>query len=146
MPIMNTALVISCRSISKLEKEVILIAPITEEQEKSLDKGFLRYKDSECTFDIDASCKPIYGPIDFTTGSDDYQVLETMNWLDHLTGIGIVVPSDYNYEEHCCYSPLKTARYYDTTNPAVVAQYKYACLGKPERVCIFRKRINGRKF
>ena len=144
MPIMTDALVISCRSISKTEKEVILIAAITEEQEKELDKGFLKYKDSKSTFNIDSSCKPIYGPIDFTTGSDDYNVIETMNWLDHLTSIGIIVPSDYNYEEHCCYSPYKRPRYYDTTNPAIVAQYKYACLGKPERVCIFRNRIHGR--
>jgi hypothetical protein len=135
---MTNAQVISCRSISKTEKEIILIAAITEEQEKQLDKGFLKYEDDDCIFKIDSSCKPIYGPIDFHTGSDDYCVLETMNWLDHLTGVGVIIPSDYNYEEHCCYSPLKKARFYDTTNPAKVAQYKHACLGKPERVCIFR--------
>ena len=53
------------------------------------------------------------------------------------------VPSDYNYEEHCCYSPIRSYRYYDTTNPAVVAQYMHARLGKPQRCCIFKEKRNG---
>ena len=65
--------------------------------------------------------------------------IANMNWLDHLGLQGVTVPSDYDYEEHCCYPPGKYIRFYDTTNPAVVARYAHACLGKPKRCCIFRQ-------
>ena len=90
-------------------------------------------------FIIEPANKPIYGLIDFTTNSDDYHVLETMNWLDWVTMFGIVIPANYDYEHHCCYSPIKIPRTYDTSNPAKVAQYLHGCLGKPQFTLIFRE-------
>lgn len=119
--------------------------PITKDEEHQLDCGSFDYSSGNFNILIDRTCKPIYGKIDFHTDSDDWYILETMDWLNHLCGMGVSVPSNYNYEEHCCYSNNKKIMTYDTTNPAVVAQYKHALLGKPERVCIFRYKINGRK-
>lgn len=144
MPLTDlTYQVICSRSTSKLEKELIIIIPISEKEELALDKGLLVTKRDGFQFTIDKSTVICYGEIDFHDGSDDFDVIQGMNWLDHLGALGICVPSDYNYEEHCCYSPIKSYRYYDTTNPAIVAQYMHARLGKPQRCCIFKEKRNG---
>ena len=135
--------VICSRSISKVETELIIMIPISEKEEAALDKGLLVTKRDGFQFTIDKSTVICYGEIDFHDSSDDFDVIQGMNWLDHLGLLGIGVPSDYNYEEHCCYSPIKSYRYYDTTNPAVVAQYMHARLGKPQRCCIFKEKRNG---
>lgn len=135
--------VICSRSISKIESEFIIMIPISEKEETALDKGFLVTKRDGFMFTIDKSNVICYGEIDFNDSSDDFKVIQGMNWLDHLGSLGLCVPSDYVYEEHCCYSPIKSCRYYDTTNPAVVAQYIHAKLGKPQRCCIFKERRNG---
>lgn len=118
--------------------------PISEKEEKLLDNGFLRTVRNGFSFGIDKRNVICYGEIDFRDGSDDFEVIQGMNWLDHIMGLGICVPSDYNYEEHCCYSPTKRYRYYDTSNPAIVAQYFHGRLGKPQRCCIFKEKRNGR--
>lgn len=136
--------VIHSHSINKFEQESIIMVSITDEQEKRLDdEGSLFLIQNDKEFFIEKENKPIYGQIDFNTNSDDYNVLETMNWLDDLTALGIPIPSNYNYKEHCCYSPTRKYKYYDTTNPAKVAQFLHASMGKPERVCIFRIKSYG---
>lgn len=137
--------VISSHFINKLEKELIVIIPITEQEEHRLDNGFLKVKKGNVEFNIYANQIICYGEIDLSTNSDDFNVIENMNFLDHLTGIGICVPSRYNYEEHCAYSPNRKPLYYDTVNPAIVTQYKHGILGKPKRCCIFKERINARR-
>lgn len=144
MPLTDlTYQVICSRSISKVETELIIMIPISEKEELALDKGLLVTNRDGFQFTIDKSTVICYGEIDFHDGSDDFNVIQDMNWLDHLGALGICVPSDYVYEEHCCYSPIKSYRYYDTTNPAVVAQYMHARLGKPQRCCIFKEKRNG---
>lgn len=114
---------------------------ITEEDEKNLDKGSLHAIRGDKEFFILSNNVICYGEIDFSNYSEDLDVISNMDWLDHLTLRGVIVPSDYNYEEHCCYPPGKYIRYYDTTNPAIVTKYAHACLGKPERCCIFKQII-----
>lgn len=145
MPITEGYRVICSRSINKTERESVIMIPITEKEEHNLDNGYLHWVRGSYEFIIEPANKPIYGLIDFTTNSDDYHVLETMNWLDWVTGFGIVIPANYDYEHHCCYSPIKIAKTYDTSNPAKVAQYLHGCLGKPERVCIFKRKQYGYK-
>ena len=145
MPITNLGYqLIYFHSISRTEGESIFMIPITEKEEKALDKGYLRkvINDND-VFEIESNQIIAYGEIDFTTNSDDYNSIEMMNWLESLGTKGLCVPSDYDYEEHCCYTPLKKVRYYETFNPAIIAQYKHAVLGKPQRCCIFKKRIYG---
>lgn len=142
MPITKIGYQVICsRSISKIEKELIIIIPINEKEEKFLDSGFLKVVRGNQKFTITSDNIICYGDINLHTNSDDFCTIEDMKWLEHLTCRGIVVPSDYNYDEHCCYSPCERARYYDTTNPAIVTQYKHAMLDKPKRCCIFKERI-----
>ena len=144
MPLTDmTYQVICSRSINKLESELIIMIPISEKEELAIDNGFLQTTRDGFTFSIDKSTVICYGEIDFSTNSDDFDVIQDMNWLDHLDSIGIPVPADYDYKEHCCYSPNKFYRYYDTTNPAVITQYIHGRLGKPERCCIFKEKRYG---
>ena len=144
MPLTDlTYQVICSRSVNKIETELVIMIPISENEEAVLDKGLLVTTRDGFTFTINKSNVICYGEIDFHNNSDDFDIIQGMNWLDHLDALGICVPSDYNYEEHCCYSPINSYRYYDTTNPAVVAQYIHARLGKPQRCCIFKEKING---
>lgn len=135
--------VICSRFISKIESEQIIMIPISEKEELDLDKGLLVTTRNGFGFTINKSNVICYGEIDLHDDSDDFKVIQGMSWLDHLYDLGICVPSDYNYEEHCCYSPTHKYRYYDTTNPAIVAQYIHARLGKPQRCCIFKEKRNG---
>lgn len=128
----------SSRSSNSKGKESIIMIPITEDDEQKLDKGSLRVIIDSKEFFIFPNNVICYGEIDFSNDSEDMNTISNMNWLDHLTLRGVTVPSDYNYEDHCCYPPGKYIRYYDTTNPSIVAKYAHACLGKPQRCCIFK--------
>lgn len=137
--------VICSHSLTKAESESIIMISITEDEEVALDKGLLKTVKNGIEFDILSNRVICYGEIDFHNGSDDYYVIEGMSWLNHLIERGICVPANYNYDEHCCYSPINKAKWYDTTNPAIVAQYTHGKLGKPKRCCIFREKKNDNK-
>lgn len=138
MPSDRTYYVMSSHFSNNKGKESIIMIPITEDEEHKLDKGSLNAVRDNQKFFISSDNIICYGNIDFSNSSDDMDVISGMNWLNHLSFQGIAVPSDYDYENHCCYPPGKYIRYYDTTNPAIVAQYAHGCLGKPERCCIFK--------
>lgn len=146
MPIISTGYTMIChRSITKTDTQCIYMIDISEEDELKLDKGLLIKEVKDKVFSIPSSDVICYGEIDFRTNSDDYLAISCMNWLDYLGVFGIPVPSDYDYDEHCCNSPLNVYRWYDTTNPAIVSQYIHGCLGKPKRCCIFKERQYGIK-
>ena len=138
MPSDRAYYVMSSHFSNNKGKESIIMIPITEDEEHKLDKGSLNVVRDNQKFLISSDNIICYGDIDFSNSSEDMDVISGMNWLNHLSLQGIVVPSDYDYENHCCYPPGKYIRYYDTTNPAIVAQYAHGCLGKPERCCIFK--------
>lgn len=145
MPITQMGYQTICsHSSSKNEIESIVIISIDEKEEDKLDKGFLQCTRDNQVFTIHQNEIVCYGEIDFSTGSDDYNVIEDMNWLDYLGVKGISIPSDYNYEDHCCYpSEGNRCRYTETFNPAVLTQYLHGKLGKPKRVCIFKTKTYG---
>ena len=97
--------------------------PISEKEELALDKGMLVTKRDDFMFTIDKSTVICYGEIDFNDGSDDFEVIQGMNWLDHLGSLGVCVPSDYNYKEHFflllafCRMPISYAKFYDDLKP-----------------------------
>ena len=127
------------------ERECIIMIPITEKEEEKLDNGFLVTHRNGLTFTIEKTNVICYGEIDLNTSSDDFDVIQGMNWLDTVQGLGVIIPANYDYKEHCCYSPYKFYTQYDTSNPALVAQYFHARLGKPKRCCIFKEKKYGVK-
>lgn len=148
MPITDLDYQVICsHSINKIERELIIITPVSEKEEAELDKlnsdNFVVITRGNQDYTIEIRNIIAYGQIDFHQGSDDFSTLENMTWLNHLISRGVCIPSDYNYDEHCCYSPNESHRYYDSTNPAYVAQYYHARLGKPERCLIFKEKWHG---
>lgn len=148
MPITDLDYQVICsHSINKIERELVIITPISEKEEAELDKlssdNFVVITRSNQDYTIEIRNVIAYGQIDFHQSSDDFNTLENMTWLNHMINRGVCIPADYNYDEHCCYSPISSYRYYDSTNPAYVSQYYHARLGKPERCLIFKEKRHG---
>ena len=148
MPITDLDYQVICsHSITKLEKELIIITPISEKEEAKLDSlssdNSIIITRGNQNYTIENKNVIAYGQIDFHQGSDDFNALENMTWLNHLITRGVCIPSDYNYDEHACYTPTNMYRYYDSFNPAYVSQYYHARLGKPERCLIFKEKRYG---
>lgn len=129
-----------------VNKRVILImmTHITEEEEKQLDEGKqITITRGDATFDIQPTSIYCYGNVDFSTGSSDYDIIESFDFLNYLTAIGLPIVSRYNYEKHECSSTMDKCLWTETWNPAEIAQYIHGCLGKPERIVLF-KYIKGK--
>ena len=115
----------------------IIMLPITEEEERKLDerKAFGKEIGGEL-FSLGPSNVKYYGEIDFHRGSEDYAVLEESKLFFPMEFQGAVVPANYDYDKHVCYSDYKKPKWYDTVNAAIICQYAHGVLGKPKRVAI----------
>ena len=120
---------------------------LTEKEEGMLDRGWVRLKRDGFTLDIHSNEVICYGEIDFSYGSDDYETLSQMHWLNHLVTRGIDIPSNYDYDKACYIQENGRVLWYDSTNCADVAQYMHVRLGKPKRTVIFKRKVkaNGRR-
>lgn len=123
-----------------LSRYSVILTSLTEEEEDMLDKDcVIKVERNGMKFRISPDDLIAYGEIDFSTGSDDYNTIQDFAYLDHLGMLGKSVPARYNYREHCTYAePGKRYQTYDTTDPAILAQYAHAFIGKPERSIIFK--------
>lgn len=140
MPIYTEYQTIICHTRNGKKYDTVMMTYLSEDEEISLDKGeILEVTRGKHHFTIGDNNVYCYGVIDFTKGSSDMQAIEyEMNWLNYLHAVGIHIPSDYDFENHVCRSPFRYYRYTETWSPSQLAQYKYACLGKPERCVIFK--------
>lgn len=112
---------------------------ITENEEKALDNNeTISITRGSCTFKIPKNKVYAYGEIDFNKGSDDYNTLADMNWFDRMELHGVDILSRYNYKHNTALSDRKGGRWYDTTRPELVCQFKHGQLGKPKRTIIFK--------
>ena len=118
------------------ERPVIMTA-ITEEEEKLIDEDkTITIKRGNTKFTVSKKNIYGYGHIDFSNNSDDREDVDNFNFLDNLDSSGYPIDSiDYD-------KGVFTGRWYATWHPFVVCQLMHAYLGKPERVCIFRKVLN----
>lgn len=115
----------------------IIMIPITEEDEHLLDERKPFGKEiSGRIFSLGPSSVKYYGEIDFNQGSEDYKVLEESRLFFPMDFQGAIVPANYDYEQHVCYSDYKKPKWYDTVNAALICQYAHGVLGKPKRVAI----------
>ena len=112
---------------------------ISEEEEAALDKGeVLTLKRGNRTMTVMPNHLYCYGEVDFSTNSDDMYQIEDFHFLDYLGAKGLHIYSDYHYDTHECHSPLPQCRWTETWNPAEIAQYAHGCLGKPQRIVLFK--------
>lgn len=119
-------------------KYAIIMIPITEEEEHKLDKRESFGKEVKGKiFPLGPANVKYYGEINFNTGSGDYRTLEESRLFFSMPFQGAIVPSKYDYNNHCCYSDINKPRWYDTVNAALICQYAHGILNKPKRVAIF---------
>ena len=117
---------------------------LTKEEEVKLDnKETIEIDRGIRHFTINPRDVYCYGEIDFHNGSDDYKELAKMKFLNHLCFCGVWLEANYDYDKHCCYSPIKRKQWYDTTRPEVLSQYTHGILGKPKRCIIFSHKFIG---
>lgn len=151
MPIFKDYQIILCRTTDFHKQSRIIMIPITEEEEVEIDAKLNREK-ADVIFEkqcgkLKVAIKPrdiqFYGEIDFSDTSEDLDEIDKAKWFESLEEGSVPVPSDYDYNTHCCYSPINKFRYTETFYPSILVRYKHACLGKPERVVIFKATYNG---
>lgn len=117
----------------------IIMTHISEEEEKALDDGKdIMIRRGKLRVKVPKDKVYAYGEIDFKTGSEDYETLEGMNWLNTMELCGVHILSNYDYKNNIARSDIRGGRWYDTTNVAQVCQFKHGQLGKPKRTIIFR--------
>lgn len=115
----------------------IIMIPISQEDEQKLDKReSFTIKRGNRIFPVGPANVKYYGEIDFHQGSEDYTILEESRLFFPMPLQGVCVPANYDYEQHCCYSDDKRAKWFDTVNAAIICQYAHGILNKPKRIAI----------
>lgn len=138
MPITQTYRIL-CNNTKSINKHQVIMTSITDKEEAIIDElqnNSIKLKRGDITFNVYRKHIYCYGEVDFNS-EDDLNTIEDFNFLSHLDGRGISIPSDYNYDTHECNPRTKGIKWSETFSPAVLAKYNHACLGKPKRICLF---------
>ena len=117
----------------------VIMAPITEEQEKQLSEDdYIIVKDQfNRQFVVnDKSCYA-YGELDLSPNSDDIRKIINSRWFDSVY-VNMIVFTRYDYNTHTVTSDVAGGRWYETNNVENYLPFLYAKIGKPDRVVIFR--------
>lgn len=144
MPVRGKYQVLSYRISLYAKNKVmdVVMVPISDDVDSSLDRGMtVKLKCDDKTFSVSSDNIYCYGKIDFAPGSDDCLFME--NVLPELDK-PVDIPTDYDYEHHVCRSPVNRYRSIQTMDIIKVARYKYAMLGKPNKIAIFKFNNNER--
>lgn len=112
----------------------IVMTEITEEEEHKLDLGKIVIKKD---FTIYPNLCFVYGELDFSSKSKDLDELCKSKILNNFY-INQFMVSEYDYNTHTVTSDIKNGRWYESSNPKVYLPYLHGCLGKPERIAIFK--------
>ena len=121
----------------------VMMAPITEEQEKELDNEeciVIKANDDK-SFVITAKECYAYGALDLTPNSDDIEKISKADWFRGMY-INIHLFTQYDYQSHTVTSDVAGGRWYESDNIKKYLPFLYAKLGKPERVVIFREEFD----
>lgn len=118
----------------------LIMTYITKEEEDKLDAKIpLQIKRGEETFVLDRTHVLHYGEVDFNQGSEDYAILEDSRMFFPMELRGVSVPANYDYDRHAALSDIKTPRWFDTVNAALICKYTHGILNKPKRIVIFEQ-------
>lgn len=124
--------------VGKAFNEVVMIE-ISEKEEEELDnieKRILSFERGSRTFNINTNQVICYGNVDFED-EETIDHIHNFKFLQHLGGIGVKMPSKYDYKSHTCLSDVNYVTYTETWNPLKLMQYAYGCLNKPKRLLLF---------
>lgn len=138
----NTDFQILTSLIKSNKKEQVILSYLSEEDEKLLDKNSpIIITRGNHTFNITKNQVYCYGDVDFSEDSDDLYEIDNFKFLDSIGAYGIKIPSNYNYDTHSCSSPFKYYMYKETWSPAELTRYHHGCLGKPNKIILFKRTV-----
>lgn len=123
-------------------RRTIMIA-ISEEEESLIDNigdRSLAFHRGDKSFSVKRKDVYCYGEVDFKD-KDTLDAIDKFKFLDYLGAVGVHIYSKYDYDKHCCYSPMRRAMWTETWSPADLAKYAHGCLKKPERILLFNETI-----
>lgn len=122
----------------------VIMAPITEEQEKQLDNEetiVIEDKRNNSSFTVNAKSCYAYGKLDLSPKSKDIELIHKADWFKNLY-VNVFVFNEYDYDTHTITSDVVGGRWYETNNVKTYLPFLHAKLGKPERVVIFREELD----
>lgn len=127
-----------CR-INSTAKKVIVIEPLTKEQEDDIDKSKKYYGDirfiNKNDKTIEAKDIYLYGEINFDNEEDLYHI-EQFNLINN-DGAWIYTNVDYDTGDvYSINNSFKTSQIY---NPIEWFKYCHLLIGKPNRVIVYKK-------
>ena len=117
----------------------IIMAPISEEQEKELDsENMIVLRDQYSrTFIATPKNSYAYGKLNLSPKSEDINKIVKAQLFKGFY-INIVCFTDYDYNSHTVTSDVPGGRWYETDNVENYLPFLHGKIGKPERVVIFR--------
>ena len=138
LPIVKDYVYLTCHTNNSPFMKKIIMAPITQEIEYKIDDGCnINLKLGNHSFYITKDKILTYGDIDVES-DDDLDLIDHINFnIDPFAGFAI--PADYDFETHSVKMTRSGIRYYQTWDVEKVFKYKYAELGKPDKIIIFKK-------
>lgn len=122
----------------------ILMTYITDEEISNLkefDAIELQRNNFKFPIKLD-DCLFLRTNVDFSTNSENYNAVKTIEIFSNKDNKGIDIPCHYDYKTHSvseeiteyCYKPK--VKYVNSFNLAKIVQYIHGCLGKPKNVVI----------
>lgn len=122
------------------QKRYTVMTYINEEEEKEIDglgNKFIKLERGDIVFSINHNKIYCYGEINLYD-KETINEINKFRFLDFLSGFsGIPIYSNYNYDNHCCYSPRKYLLKTETWTPIDLVKYAHGCLNKPNRIILF---------
>lgn len=126
-------------------KESVILTYITEDEEKAIDAGkTIQIIRRNKSFSVSTDNSYAYGPIDFSSGSEDLDVLSDLQLLNYKVLRGVRIPARFDYDTNIVKLKDGLIKYYDTLDLAKVCQYHHAILGRPKRCLLFAVKHYGR--
>lgn len=117
----------------------IVMAPITEEQEKTLDNEDIIVIEDQYNrkFLVTPKNAYAYGKLNLSPKSEDINKLVKAQLFRGFY-VNIICFTDYDYDSHTVTSDVPGGRWYETDNVETYLPFLHGKIGKPERVVIFR--------
>lgn len=124
--------------------QVVMIGITKEQETKLINNENIIIETDRGVFNIIPDLCYVYGNLNLSPDSSDIETLRKGKIFNDLI-INIAVPSksEYDYKTHSITSNKQTGTWYNTHYVEDYLPYLHGCIGKPERIVIFKEYLNS---
>ena len=116
----------------------IILTHLTDEEEAHLEaEEDIVIVRGDIDFTIRHSLLYAYGDLNLNPGSELLKQMHDADWLNKVY-VKHFMPTNYDFETHTSVGDTKLGGWYDTANPVTFMPFLWNCLGRPEKVVIFK--------